>query len=347
MFKRFQRLSLQIHTLQAFINTIHTHMHFIHNSKMRNMITVSHSKDSEYGNILLSNVMVTRKRNLFMGRTWRTIDIQIGVTILVVHLLALFAPFTFTWGAFWSSFAVYVLRGTFGITLSYHRNLAHHSVKLPKWLEYTFAYLGVLAFQRDPIAWVSIHRYHHQYVDSEKDPHSPIFGFWFSHMGWLFDNGYILEKYQERKNVDDLKKQAFYRFIKRTYTLHLFAFAYLVYVFGGFTYLVWVVGVSTTWGYQSTFLVNSACHIWGSQPWNTGDLSKNNWWVALLTFGEGWHNNHHAFEYSARHGLEWWQIDVCWYTIRFLKAVGLATNVKLPTEDHKLKKSIASPNKFK
>ncbi|MFS7911442.1 putative acyl-CoA desaturase [Helianthus anomalus] len=98
-------------------------------------------------------------------------------------------------------------------------------------------------------------------------------------MGWLFDSGYILEKYQERKNVDDLKKQAFYRFIKWTYTLHLFAFAYLVYVFGGFTYLVWVVGVSTTWGYQTTFLVNSACHIWGSQPWNTGDLSNNNWQV--------------------------------------------------------------------
>ncbi|KAM0008760.1 putative acyl-CoA desaturase [Helianthus debilis subsp. tardiflorus] len=174
---------------------------------MRNMITVSHSmKDSGYGNILLSNVMVTRKRNLFMGRTWRTVDIQIAITVLVVHLLALFEPFTFTWGAFWASFAGYVLRGTFGITLSYHRNLAHLNVKLPKWLEYTFAYLGVLAFQ------------HHQYVDSEKDPHFPIFGFWFSHMGWLFDSGYILEK-----------------------------------------------GVSTTWLYQSTFLVNSACHIWGSQ----------------------------------------------------------------------------------
>ncbi|MFS7911452.1 putative acyl-CoA desaturase [Helianthus anomalus] len=262
---------------------------------MRNMITVSHSmKDSEYGNILLSNVMVTRKRNLFMGRTWRTADIKIGVTILVVHLLALFAPVTFTWGAFWASVAGYVLRGTFGLTLSYHRNLAHLSIKLPKWLE-------------DPIAWLSIHRYHHQYVDSEKDPHSPIFGFWFCHMGWLFDSGYILEN-----------------------------------------------GVLTTWLYQSTFLVNSACHIWGSQAWNTSDLSKNNWqftdvyrWVALVSFGEGWHNNHHAFEYSARHGLEWWQIDVCWYTIRFLKAVGLATNVKLPTEDHKLKKSITSPNKFK
>ncbi|KAF5817803.1 putative acyl-CoA desaturase [Helianthus annuus] len=248
------------------------------------MITVSGSlNDTEYGKIPLSNVMVTRKKNLFMGRTWRTLDIQTSLGILV----------------------------------------------------------------RDPIVWVSIHRYHHQYVDSEKDPHSPIFGFWFSHMGWLFDSGYILEKYQEHKNVDDLKKQAFYRFIKMTYTLHLFVFTALVYVFGGFTYLVWVVGVSTTLLYQCTFLVNSVCHIWGNQAWNNGDLSKNNWWVALVTFGEGWHNNHHVFEYSARYRVEWWQIDVGWYTIRFLEVVGLATNVKLPTEAHKLKKSVASLNKFK
>ncbi|MFS7911464.1 putative fatty acid desaturase domain, acyl-CoA desaturase [Helianthus anomalus] len=274
-----------------------------------------------------------------MGRTWRALDIQTSLGILAVHLLALFAPFTFTWGAFWAGFAGYVLRGTFGITLSYHRNLAHHSVMLPKWLEYTFAYLGVLAFQRDPIVWVSIHRYHHQYVDSEKDPHSPVFGFWFSHMGWLFDKGYILEKYQEHKNVDDLKKQAFYRFINRTYTLHLLVFTALP----SFMFL----GVSTTLVYQCTFLVNSVCHRWGNQAWNSGDLSKNNWWVALISFGEGWHNNHHAFKYSARYGLEWWQIDVGWYTIRFLEVVGLATNVKLPIEAHKLKKSVASLNKFK
>ncbi|XP_022010560.1 palmitoyl-monogalactosyldiacylglycerol delta-7 desaturase, chloroplastic [Helianthus annuus] len=314
---------------------------------MVNWITVSQGvKDSEYGKIVFSNVMVTRKRNHFI-RTWRTLDVKMALGILSVHLLALFAPFTFTWGAFWAAFTSYLFFGIFGITLSYHRNLAHHSLKLPKWLEYTFAYFGVLALQRDPIYWVSMHRYHHQYVDSEKDPHSPIFGFWFSHMGWLFDSGYILEKYQERKNVEDLKNQAFYRFIHRTYLLHPFALISLIYIFGGFTYLVWVMGVATTWGYHVTFLVNSACHIWGSQAWNTSDLSKNNWWVALITFGEGWHNNHHAFEYSARHGLEWWQIDFCWYMIKFLEGIGLATNVKLPTEDHKHKRSFASLNKIK
>ncbi|KAM0035124.1 putative acyl-CoA desaturase [Helianthus debilis subsp. tardiflorus] len=115
---------------------------------MKNMITLSQGgKDPEYGKILLSNVMVTRKRNLIMGRTWRTLDIEMVVSILFIHLLVLFAPFTFTWGALWAAYAAFVLRGILGIGLSYHRNLAHHSLKLPRWLEYTFAYIGVLAFQ--------------------------------------------------------------------------------------------------------------------------------------------------------------------------------------------------------
>nr|XP_043636078.1 palmitoyl-monogalactosyldiacylglycerol delta-7 desaturase, chloroplastic-like [Erigeron canadensis] len=302
---------------------------------------------SRNGKILFSDVVQTRKRNHFWGRKWRDIDVKMGMGILSFHILACFAPFTFTWKAFWTAFCAYVLMGIFGITISYHRNLSHRSLKLPKWLEYIFAYLGVLACQRDPIFWVSIHRFHHQYVETEKDPHSPTFGFWFSHMGWLFDTGYIIEKYQERNNVEDLKSQAFYRFLRRTYAYHLFAYMALIYTFGGFTYFVWIVGVFTTWGYHVTWLVNSACHIWGYQAWNTGDLSKNNWWVALLTFGEGWHNNHHAFEYSARHGLEWWQIDLGWYFIRLLEVLGLATNVKLPTEAHKLKRSFVSLNKFK
>ncbi|KAJ0586647.1 putative fatty acid desaturase domain, acyl-CoA desaturase [Helianthus annuus] len=314
---------------------------------MTNLITVSNGvKEYEYSKILFSDVLVTKKRNLFMGRKWRTHDIRMVLWFLFIHLLALLAPFTFTWGAFWAATFTYTLFGSCGLSVSYHRNLAHRSFKLPKWLEYTFAYIGLLSIQRDPIFWVSMHRYHHQYVDSEKDPHSPIFGFWFSHMSWLFDNGYIFEKYQERNNVEDLKNQAFYRFLKRTYALHTIAFAALLYVVGGFSYIVWVLGVAGTLGYHGTFLVNSVCHIWGSHVWNTGDLSKNNWWVALLSFGEGWHNNHHAFEYSARHGLEWWQIDVGWYIIRFLEVVGLATNVKLPSEDHKLKMSFASLNKF-
>ncbi|PWA86195.1 fatty acid desaturase, type 1, core [Artemisia annua] len=309
-------------------------------------MVLNDTKELKHRKIFLSDVEVTRKRNLFWGRKWRSLDIKMASVIISFHVLALFAPFTFTWGAFWITFMGYILTGIFGITMCYHRLLAHHSLKLPKWIEYMFAYLGVHALQRDPIYWVSIHRYHHQYVEKEKDPHTPTYGFWFSHMGWIFDSGYILEKYQERKNVEDLKSQAFYRFIKRTYAWHIFGLGALVYAWGGFPYLVWIMGVRNTWGLHVTCLVNSACHIWGKRAWNTDDLSKNNWWVAMVTFGEGWHNNHHAFEYSARHGLEWWQIDLCWYMICFLESIGLATNVKVPNQTHKLKKSFSSATKF-
>ncbi|KAK1416781.1 hypothetical protein QVD17_25897 [Tagetes erecta] len=301
-------------------------------------MSLKNEKELGHRKIFFSDVVVTRKRKHFWGRKWRLIDIEMACLILFFHVLALFAPSTFSWDVFWVAFFVYILSGTLGITMCYHRLLAHRSLKLPKWLEYTCAYLGCLAMQRDPIYWVSIHRYHHQYVDSEKDPHTPTYGFWFSHMGWLFDNGYLIEKYQERKNVEDLKSQTFYRFLKRCYMWLTFGYGVLVYALGGFPYCVWILGVVTVWGYHVTFLVNSACHIWGKQAWDTNDLSRNTWWVALVTFGEGWHNNHHAFEYSARHGLEWWQIDLCWYMIYLLKSVGLATNVKLPTEEHKLKK---------
>lgn len=313
---------------------------------MRNLLVSPSESSSDHHDdehrkmvkIPFSDVVVTGTRNHW-GRKWRRIDIQVAIWIATVHVLALFAPFTFSWDAFRLAFIGYLLTGILGVTLAYHRLLAHHSLKLPKWLEYTCVYFGVLAAQRDPIFWVSMHRYHHQFVDSEKDAHSPINGFWFSHMGWLFDSGYILEKYKERKNVEDLKKQAFYMFIRKTYMWHILGCGALLYAWGGFSYLVWGMGVRTVWVYHLTFLVNSACHIWGYQAWNTGDLSKNNWWVALLTFGEGWHNNHHAFEFSARHGLEWWQIDIAWYIITFFQALGLATNVKVPTETHKLKRS--------
>lgn len=154
-------------------------------------------------------------------------------------------------------------------------------------------------------------------------------------MTWIFDTGSILKKCGGYENVSDLLRQPFYRFLQRTFGLHQIAFGLLLYFCGGMPFLAWGLGVATVVRSHTTFLVNSVCHIWGTRAWNTPDFSKNNWWVAIITFGEGWHNNHHAFEFSARHGLEWWQLDVTWYLIRFLKAIGLATNVKLPTEAQK------------
>ncbi|CAN0928115.1 Palmitoyl-monogalactosyldiacylglycerol delta-7 desaturase, chloroplastic [Linum grandiflorum] len=257
---------------------------------------------------------------------------KIAVTsVLGAHLLAMYAPFCFSWDAFQLSASLYVITGLFGICFSYHRNLAHQSFKVPKWLEYLCAYCGAHALQGDPITWVSNHRFHHQYTDTERDPHSPIVGFWHSHMGWIFDSGTIREKCGNRHNVGDLKNQAFYRWIRRTYVFHPLALAILLYAIGGFPYIVWGIGVRVVGCYHATCFVNSACHVWGSRAWNTKDLSRNNWWVAVLTFGEGWHNNHHAFTYSARQGLEWWQIDMTWYSVKFLETLGFVYDVKLPS----------------
>ncbi|KAL2463070.1 Palmitoyl-monogalactosyldiacylglycerol delta-7 desaturase [Forsythia ovata] len=252
-------------------------------------------------------------------------------------LLALPSPNAIPLSFSGKTFGLYIITGLFGITLSYHRHLSHKSFKIPKWLEYIFAYCGVLAAQRDPIYWVSTHRYHHQFCDTEKDPHSPIRGFWFSHIGWSFDDNSTVEKCGKPNNVGDLEKQPFYKFLERTYLIHPIGLGALLYALGGFPYVVWGMGVRCVFLDHVTFLVNSVSHIWGKQAWNTGDLSRNNWLVAMFTFGEGWHNNHHAFEYSARHGLEWWQIDITWYVIRLLEAIGLATDVKLPTSAQKQK----------
>ncbi|CAK9329452.1 unnamed protein product [Citrullus colocynthis] len=140
----------------------------------------------------------------------------------------------------------------------------------------------------------------------------------------------MVRKQVRRDNVWDLEKQIFYKFIHKTYLLHPISLAMLLYVVGGMPFLIWGMGVRTVIVLHATLLVNSICHRSGRQQWKTRDLSINNGWMSLVTFGESWHNNHHAFPYSARHGFEWWQIDLSWYVIRFLQAIEVATNVKLP-----------------
>ncbi|KAD6794627.1 hypothetical protein E3N88_05523 [Mikania micrantha] len=286
------------------------------------------------GRILFSDVVVTRPRDAYRGRKWNSIDIATAGGVVGMHLLCGFAPFTFNWQALAVAAVLYVVTGCLGITLCFHRYLSHRSFKLPKWLEYTFAYCGVLALQGSPIDWVSKHRRHHEFPDLERDIHSPLEGFWFSHMGWLFDSEYLAKKCGKQNNVMDLEKQPFYRFLKTTYAIHPIALTLLLYATGGLPFVIWGMGVRTVWLYHITWFLSSACHVWGYKSWDTGDLSLNNWWVGILAFGEGWHNNHHAFQYSARHGLEWWQLDTTWYMIRLLEIVGLAHDVRLPTPNH-------------
>ena len=261
--------------------------------------------------------------------------------MIAMHGAALLAPFCFSWSNVTLFMITYVITGCLGITLSFHRQLSHRSFQTPKWLEYALAYCGVWAVQGDPTEWVSSHRYHHLHTDTPLDPHSPYEGFWFSHMGWLLDNESTLERVHNRSNASDMDAQPFYRWIQETYIWHVAAMFAGLFLLGGVPAMVWGGALRLCWVYHITWFVNSAAHVWGGQTYNTGDQSRNNWWVGILAFGEGWHNNHHAFEFSARHGLEWWQLDMSWYFIRSLELAGLAWDVKLPSEQQRAKLRIA------
>jgi len=281
--------------------------------------------------VLLSDIIASPKKDSWFRR-WTGMDITYGMFIGAMHLGCLAAPFCFSMSAFYCFLATYFVTGCLGITLSYHRQLSHKSFTTPKWLEYSLAYCGALAVQGDPIEWASSHRYHHQHCDTPKDPHTPYEGFWWSHMGWLLDNEATIERVGDRSNAKEMAEQPFYRFLEKTYMWHIAASAGLLFALGGLPWLVWGFCVRTVWVYHVTWAVNSVAHVWGSQDYNTGDLSRNNWPVAIFAFGEGWHNNHHAFEFSARHGLKWWQLDITWMVIAAFKSVGLATKVKLPKQ---------------
>lgn len=291
--------------------------------------------------VLLSDVVATKKRRLFFGREYNSKDIAYVLVIGALHVVALCAPFTFSWPMVGLFLGLYAVTGLLGITLSYHRQLSHRSFTTPKWLEYALAYCGVLAGEGDPMEWVSAHRYHHVHTDTPLDPHSPFEGFWWSHMGWLLDNQVTLSRVGEAANMSDLESQPYYQFLKKTYPLHVIASLAILFTLGGFPALVWGGALRMVWVYHVTWFVNSASHVWGNQAYNTRDLSRNNWWVGILAFGEGWHNNHHAFEFSARHGLEWWQIDATWGVIWLLEKLGLAKNVKLPSESQKARLAVS------
>ena len=252
--------------------------------------------------------------------------------VLGIHLGAIAA----LWHTNWAAVGVFVLLhwvcGGLGICIGYHRLLTHRSFQCPRALEYTLALLGVLSVQGPPIEWVTQHRQHHQYPDQHGDPHSARGSFWWSHVLWIFWTHSIasLQGVVEQRYVPDLLRQPFYRFLTRTYVWLNLLFALLLYWLGGWPFVVWGVFVRLVLTYHCTFLVNSASHTFGHKRFPTNELSTNCWWVALLSYGEGWHNNHHAFPTSARHGFTAWELDPSYWFIRLLQAVGLAWNLSLP-----------------
>ena len=250
--------------------------------------------------------------------------------IAVIHLGALFAPFTFTWSAFAVFIGLQLVTGL-GITLCYHRLLAHRSFQVPRWLEYLLTICGALALQGGPIKWVATHRVHHAFSDRPQDPHTPTRGFWWAHMLWLFARDPALDDPATcNRYAPDLARDPGHRLIERAHVWLTFAMGALLLAAGGLPWLVWGLFLRTMFVYHGTWLVNSAAHLWGYQTYDTNEGSRNNWWVALVSYGEGWHNNHHAYLHSAAHGLRWWEFDVTYAAIRFLGWLRLANRIRMP-----------------
>ena len=250
-------------------------------------------------------------------------------TMVVDHVLCAAALFYIETGAILAMLAMWFVSGSLGIGMGYHRLLTHRGYKTPKWVEYALTILGTLALQGGPIFWVAAHRIHHRYADKEGDPHSPREGTYWAHIGWIFaittihHDPAVLRRY-----VPDLIKDRFHVALSTWNWVPQVVVALAFYAFGGVPYVLWAVFFRTTFGLHATSLVNSATHLWGSRRFMTGDDSTNNWWVSLLTFGEGWHNNHHADPVSMRHGLTWYEIDVNYYGIKTLELFGLAWDLK-------------------
>ena len=250
-----------------------------------------------------------------------------------IHALAFLAPWCFSWSALGVMIFFHWLFGSIGICLGYHRLLSHRSLQLtPKWLEYAIVTIGALAMQGGPIFWVAGHRKHHAYTeDEDKDPYSSRRGFWWSHMGWILyprSESFAFETY--KKFAPDLARDPYYRWLDRNFLPLQIPVGILLYLCGGWSFVIYGVFLRAVVLWHSTWLINSATHLYGYRNFEVEDNSRNLWWAAILTYGEGWHNNHHAHPNVAPAGRHWWEVDMTWWAIKTLQTLGLAKKVVMP-----------------
>jgi len=254
---------------------------------------------------------------------WNTITI-----VTLFHIAAIGALFTFSWQNAAAAFILWWVAGSFGVGIGYHRLLTHRGFSAPKWLEYVLSVCGALALQSGPLTWVTTHRLHHAFTETEKDPHSPRHGTYWSHMGWIFrgtaqnQSWATMERY-----CPDITKDRFQLALNKYYYVPIIIVSMGLLAIGGWTMLLWAVALRTVCGWHFTWLVNSATHLWGTRRFDTRDDSRNNGLIAAVTFGEGWHNNHHAHPRSAKHGLAWYEFDVNWVQIKVLEKLGIIDQV--------------------
>ena len=267
----------------------------------------------------------TVKANRYSKVSWVT-----TIVLVIFHIGAIAALFDFSWTRLAITAVLYWMAIGFGIGMGYHRLLTHRSYKVPRFFEYFLAVCGTLTLEGGPIFWVATHRVHHQHSDQEGDPHSPTEGGFWAHMGWImFGEAKHNDTQAMARYAPDLGKDGFYVWLNEYHYVPLVVLGLILLAFGGWPMVYWGIFLRVVVGLHATWLVNSATHMWGARRFMTKDQSRNNWWVAILTFGEGWHNNHHAHPTSARHGLAWYELDITWIQISFLQRLGFARNVKV------------------
>src|SRR2546421_4222687 len=259
------------------------------------------------------------------GINWVT-----AIWMVVFHLGAIAAPFMFSWKAVIIALALWWIAGSPGVGMGFHRLLTHRGYKTAKLVEYFITFCGLLALEGGAINWVVTHRIHHAHTDAPGDPHTPREGGWWAHIGWMLKGtAQSHDKETMARYAPDMVKDRFHVLANDYYWVPIILLAIGLLALGGWPFVLWAVFFRVTFNFHSTWLVNSATHMWGRRRFATRDDSTNNWWVALLTFGEGWHNNHHAFPTAARHGLAWYEIDLNWWGIRTLQFLRLARAIKL------------------
>jgi stearoyl-CoA desaturase (Delta-9 desaturase) len=250
------------------------------------------------------------------------------LSFVLVHL----ACFAVIWTGFQTTDLIlcgvlYAIR-MFGITAGYHRYFSHRSFKTSRVSQFVLAVVGQTSAQQDALWWAAKHRGHHKYADTPQDVHSPLqSGFWFAHVGWIFS----ATKHQaDYRLIKDFMKYPELVWLNRYKHLPPALLGVVVWLVAGWSGLVVGFFISTVLLYHSTFAINSLAHLIGKQSYVTGDDSRNNWFLALITFGEGWHNNHHYFQSSTRQGFHWWQIDFTYYVLKLLALLGIVWDLRAP-----------------
>jgi len=267
---------------------------------------------------------------------------QLSTALTILLHLALLLVFVVrpSWQALALALGGYLVR-MWAITTGFHRYFSHRTFKTGRVFQFILGWLGTSAMQNGPLWWASWHRHHHRFSDMAEDVHSPVQrGFWHSHMGWYLDGSHeetVLSR------VPDLASQPELVFLERHRWLPIITHAAVCFAVAGFSGLVWGFLVSTLAVLHATALINSLAHVWGSRRYDTKDQSRNNALLAILTLGEGWHNNHHHCMTSARQGFFWWEIDVSWYVLLVLEKLGVVWDVRRPTAERVARIALAKP----